>query len=202
MDSSEYKLVDISYTEEDKLKIDKYNKEHHIKACELLKCSRDKLLNDKEYKELSIDKRMSYFQQHEDFKEFYKLYPIVSKYIIVFGLYSKKAFYKYLDWKAKIRPSDKTRAKITGNQREQEKFRNKYIYAIYVKYLYQSKVTHVSLSEINAMYLKTVEDLNIDIDKFFDLYDREVEIQKQNEQDNIEERKKKIANQLRIKLNQ
>ena len=181
MDDEEYILLNLTYSEEEKEQISKFNKEHCDKAYDLLKYNRDKLLNDKEYEQLSVEKRIAFVQKVEEFREFCKLYPIVSKYIIAFGLFSKKAFIKYLNWKSQIRPSDKLRAKIVGNQREQEKFKNKYIYAIYIKFLYQSKVTHVSLSEINTMYIKTVEDLNKDIDDFFDLYEKEVEIQKKNE---------------------
>lgn len=201
MDEEEYKLIDINYSEEDKKKVNEYNQQHYLKACDLLKYNRDKILNDKEYEKLTIEKRIELIQKNEDFKEFCKTYPIVSKYIIAFGLFSKKAFIKYLNWKARIRPTDMLRAKLVGNQREQEKYKNKYIYAIYIKYLYQSKVSHVNLSEINSMYIKTVEDLNKDTDAFFDLYEKEVEIQKQNEKDNNEEKKQKIINQLKMKYN-
>lgn len=201
MDPEEYKLIDVNYSDEELKKVKDYNAKHVERSYDLLKYNRDKLLNDKEYEKLSLEDRIKHIQQNAKFKDYCREYPIVSKYIISFGLFSKKAFIKYLDWKAKVRPSDKIRAKLVGNQREQEKFKNKYMYAVYVKYLYQEKNNHLGLADINSAYMEIVESLNKDVDKFFDLYDKEVEKQEQNKKDNDEEKKKKIINQLKMKLN-
>ena len=139
MNSSEYQLLKIDYSEEDKKNIEKYNNSHLEKAFELLKFNREKLLNDTDYKELELVERMKFIQASDDFKEFCKTYPIVSKYMVCFGLFSKKSFVKYINWISVMRPSDDYRKKIIQNPREQHKFKNKYIYAIYVKYLYQEK---------------------------------------------------------------
>ena len=92
------------------------------------------------------------------------------------------------------------RAKLTNNQREQEKFKNKYIYAVYIKYLYQEKSNHKNLSDINNAYKLTYEELNKETDDFFDLYDEEVKIQEEKKDINTEEKKQKILNQLKMKL--
>lgn len=193
MDTTEYKLIDITYTPEDLKKIEEYNKQHVDKALELFKYNRNNLLesqknavNDDDMKNRVID-----IQKNPLFSDFCKQYPIVSKYIIAFGLFSKKAFIKYLDWKAKVRPSDMLRAKLTNNQREQEKFKNKYIYAVYVKYLYQEKSNHKNLSDINNAYKLTYEELNKETDNFFDLYDEEVKKQEEKKDMNAEEKKTK-----------
>lgn len=201
MDSNEYKLLEIKYSEEDKKRIEQYNNEHIEKALNLCKYNADKLNNDKEYEELELVDRMNFIQSHEDFKEFCKLYPVVSKYIVCFGLFSKKAFKKYIDWISILRPSDEYRAKICQNQREQLKFKNKYDYAMYIKFLYKDKNQRASLSEINHAYLSTVESLNQETDNFFDMYEAEVKIQNEKKELNTEERKNKIINQLKIKLN-
>lgn len=209
MDTSEYKLIEIKYTDEELKRVELYNKEHVNKALDLFKYNRDNILANE--KELNIKKRVTDIQEHPDFKEFCRHYPIVSKYIIAFGLFSKKAFLKYLDWKAKVRPTDESRAKLTGNQREQEKFKNKYIYAVYVKFLYQEKMNlsgdvcpnlrnHANLSDVNEAYVQTYEALNKETDDFFDLYEEEERKQNEKKESNTEEKKQKIINQLKMKL--
>ena len=201
MDSNEYQILKIEYSEEDKENIKKYNQSHIDKALELLKFNRDKILDDKEYAALDEIDRMKCIQLHDNFKDFCKQYPIVSKYIVCFGLFSKKAFTKYIDWISTVRPSDAFRSKFAKNQCEQQKFKNKYMYSIYVKYLYQEKNPRASLAEINQAYISTYEDLNKETDNFFDMYEKEVEKQNEKKELNAEERKEKIINQLKIKLN-
>lgn len=198
MDTSEYKLLDIKYSDDDIKKIEEYNQKHVEKALELFKYNRNNILENE--KDIDIKKRVLDIQSNDNFKDFCRTYPIVSKYIIAFGLFSKKAFIKYLDWKAKVRPSDMMRVKLTNNQREQEKFKNKYIYAVYVKFLYQEKMNHKNLSEINNAYKLTYEELNKETDSFFDLYDKEVKKQEEKKELNAEEKKQKILNQLKMKL--
>ncbi len=201
MDSSEYKLLELTYTDEERKRIDEYNKMHVDKSYDLLKFNREKMQNNKEYASLPLEERIKAAQGLEEFKDYCREYPIVSKYIISFGLFSKKAFIKYLEWKAKVRPSDSMRARLMKNQREQEKFKNKYLYAVYVKYLYQEKRSHDNLSDLNSIYMEIVKSLNEDVDRFFDLYDKEVKKQEQNKKSNDEERKQKIISQLKRELN-
>lgn len=198
MDTSEYKLLDIKYSDDDIKKIEEYNQKHVEKALELFKYNRNNILENE--KDIDIKKRVLDIQSNDNFKDFCRTYPIVSKYIIAFGLFSKKAFIKYLDWKAKVRPSDMMRVKLTNNQREQEKFKNKYIYAVYVKFLYQEKMNHKNLTDINNAYKLTYEELNKETDAFFDLYDKEVKKQEEKKELNAEEKKQKILNQLKMKL--
>lgn len=99
MNTSEYQLLKIEYSDEDKANIKKYNSSHVEKALSLLKYNRDKLLDDKDYEKLELGDRIKYIQIHDDYNEFCKTYPIVSKYIVCFGLFSKKAFNKYIDWR-------------------------------------------------------------------------------------------------------
>lgn len=200
MDSSEYQLLKIEYSEEDKKNIDAYNDSHISKALDLLKYNRNKILDDKDYEKLDIVDRMKFIQSHDDFKDFCKQYPVVSKYIVCFGLFSKNAFNKYINWISILRPSDEYRKVIINNQREQQKFKNKYIYAIYVKFLYQEKMKSANLSEINKAYDLTVADLNKETDSFFELYEREVIKQNKKKELSAEEKKQKIINQLKIKL--
>ena len=180
MDINEYQILKIDYSEEDKENIKKYNDSHISKALELLKFNRNKLLDDKEYEKLELVDRMRYIQTHDDYKDFTKQYPIASKYIVCFGLFSKKSFEKYINWCSTVRPSEELRAKIARDQRKQQHFKNKYIYAVYVKYLYQEKMPKASLSEINQAYISTYEELNKETDNFFDMYEAEVEKQNQN----------------------
>lgn len=198
MDTSEYKLLDIKYSDNDIKKIEEFNKQHVEKALELFKYNRNNILENE--KDVDIKKRVLDIQSNDNFKDFCRTYPIVSKYIIAFGLFSKKAFIKYLDWKAKVRPSDMMRVKLTNNQREQEKFKNKYIYAVYVKFLYQEKMNHKNLTDINNAYKLSYEELNKETDSFFDLYDKEVKKQEEKKELNAEEKKQKILNQLKMKL--
>jgi hypothetical protein len=200
MDTSEYKLIDIKYSKEELKKIEEYNQKHVEKALELFKYNRKNILENENESDNNIKDRVMSIQTNEIFKDFCRTYPIVSKYIIAFGLFSKKAFIKYLDWKAKVRPSDMMRTKLTNNQREQEKFKNKYIYAVYIKFLYQEKMSHKNLTEINNAYKLTYEELNKETDEFFDLYEEELKKQEEKKELNAEEKKQKILNQLKMKL--
>jgi uncharacterized protein YeaO (DUF488 family) len=200
MDSNEYQILKIDYSDEDKENIKKYNDSHISKALELLKFNRDKLLDDKDYEKLELGERIKFIQTHDDFKDFTKQYPIVSKYIIAFGLFSKKSFEKYINWCNTIRPSDSFRAKFAKDKRSQQKFKNKYVYAVYIKYLFQNKNPRASLYDINQAYISTYEDLNKETDNFFDLYEKEVEKQNEKKELNAEEKKEKIINQLKMKL--
>lgn len=202
MDPSEYTLIDIKLTEDEKKRIDEYNKKYTRTALEILKYNRDKLLNDKQYAKLSVEDRVSHIYGMDEFSEFCMTYPLVSKFIIAFGLFNTKAFVRYLDWKAKVRPSDDSRSKLINNQREQEKFKNKYIYAVYVKFLYTYKGDHENLDEINRVYLSTVEELNKETDHFFDTYEKIEKEQKDKEGETLEFRKKRLAEQLKVKLNE
>ena len=202
MDTTEFKLIDIKYSEDDLKKIEEYNQKHVDKALELFKYNRKNILENEKENNNNIKERVMNIQTNANFKDFCREYPIVSKYIIAFGLFSKKAFIKYLDWKAKVRPSDMMRVQLTNNQREQEKFKNKYMYAVYIKFLYQDKMSHKNLSEINNAYQLTYEELNKETDTFFDLYEEETKKQEEKKELNAEEKKQKILNQLKIKLDQ
>ena len=136
MDQLEYKLLKQEYSDEELQKIKEFNQSHTDMAKKILKYNRDKLTNDLEYANLDIKERIKYIQNKEEFKVFCRTYPIVSKYIIAFGLFSTKAFTKYLNWKSNIRPSDTHRSELINNPRKQELWKNKYVYAIYVKYLF------------------------------------------------------------------
>jgi len=200
MDSSEYKLLKHSYSEEELRKIEHFNNEHTNMARELLKYNHDKLLNNTEYSNMDIKDRIKHVQKLDEYKLFCKTYPIVSKYIIAFGLFSTKAFKRYLNWKSNIRPSDSVRTELINNPRKQELWKNKYIYAVYVKYLYQEKNKHVNLNDINKMYQESVNALNSETNEFFDLYEKEMQkIEDTKKEYNIE-RKNKIKDQLKIKL--
>ena len=201
MDPTEYKLLSFNHSEEEKEKIKQFDDQSSRKALELLKFNRDKLLNDENYKKLDIIERVTYVQKLEEYKEFCVNYPIVSKYIIAYGLFSRKAFVKYLDWKSKVRPSDEIRAKLTGNQREQEKYKNKYIYGVYIKFLFQDKANHKNLDDINRFYLDTVNALNEEVDSFFDKYEEAKQEQDKKDENNLDEKKQKILEQLKYKLN-
>jgi hypothetical protein len=137
----------------------------------------------------------------EEYKEFCKQFPIVSKHIIALGLFSSRAFNRYLDWKSNVRPSDYIRNKMINNPREQELWKNKYVYGIYIKYLYQEKNKHINLTEINKAYNLTVDALNEETNAFFDLYEKELKSMKETKLQYNEERKEHIKKQLKLKLN-
>lgn len=200
MDKSEYKLLEYTYSEDEQSKINEYNKNRVKKSLELLTFNRDKLLNDDNYIKLSIPERVKKVQQMEDFKSYCMEYPMVSKYIIAYGLFSTKAFVKYMEWKAKVRPSDEIRNKLAGNQREQEKFKNKYIYAIYMKYLYTEKNPRSGLRDINNVYISTYGQLNKETDSFFETYEKVKAETEKMEEANLDKRKADIIKQLRKKV--
>jgi hypothetical protein len=200
MDQLEYKLLKQNYSDEELNKIKEFNKTHTEMAKSILKYNRDKLLNDSEYSKLDIKERIKYIQNLDEYKVFCRTYPIVSKYIIAFGLFSTKAFTKYLNWKSNIRPSDSYRNELINNPRKQELWKNKYVFAIYVKYLYQEKNAHCNLNEINQIYLQSVNALNEETNEFFNLYEKELSKMEETKKEYNAERKNKIKDQLKIKL--
>jgi hypothetical protein len=200
MDQLEYKLLKQNYSDEELNKIKEFNKTHTEMAKSILKYNRDKLLNDSEYSKLDIKERIKYIQNLDEYKVFCRTYPIVSKYIIAFGLFSTKAFTKYLNWKSNIRPSDSYRNELINNPRKQELWKNKYVFAIYVKYLYQEKNAHCNLNEINQIYLQSVNALNEETNEFFNLYEKELSKMEETKKEYNTERKNKIKDQLKIKL--
>jgi len=200
MDSTEYKIIKNDYSEEDLKKIEEFNNSHIQMAKSLLNYNKLEIINNKEYSELSIIDRIKYIQKKDEFSLFCKTYPVVSKYIIAFGLFSTKAFTKYINWKSNIRPSDSYRVELVSNPRKQELWKNKYIYSVYVKYLFKEKNPHCNLNEINKMYIESVESLNEETNKFFDLYEKEVEKLEITKHQYTEERKQKIKEQLQQKM--
>ena len=97
MDNSEFKIIKTDYSSDDLIKINEYNNTHINMAKELLNYNKEKILNDMNYANLDMFKRIKITQNEEKFKIFCRTYPIVSKYIIAFGLFSTKAFVKYLN---------------------------------------------------------------------------------------------------------
>ena len=200
MDQSEYKLIKNNYSSEDLKKIDEFNNFHLQKALELLKFNRIQLQTNDEYAKLDLKDRIINIQKNNDFMQFCKNYPVVSKYIVAFGLFSSKAFIKYLNWSSNVRPSDEVRSKLVSQPREQELWKNKYRYAVYVKYLYQEKQSHSNLADINNLYLSIVESLNEETNEFFDRYEKELKKLEETKSEYTEERKNRIKEQLKIKL--
>lgn len=201
MDTLEYTLLKQNYSDEDLKKIKEFNNKCINAAQSILKYNRNKLSNDDNYIKLSDKERIIKIQSMDEYKEFCKEFPIVSKYIIALGLFSSRAFNRYLDWKSNVRPSDYIRNKMINNPREQELWKNKYIYGIYVKYLYQEKNKHINLPEINRAYNLTVDALNEETNAFFDLYEKELKSMKETKLQYNEERKEHIKKQLKLKLN-
>lgn len=200
MDSSEYKIIKTNYSLDDIKKINEFNKSHIDLAKLLLRKNREKIINDPNYANLDMPDRIKHMQNNEEFKLFCRTYPIVSKYIIAFGLFSTKAFTKYLNWKSTVRPSDSYRTELIQNQRKQELWKNKYIYSVYVKYLYQEKNPHANLNEINKMYQESINALNAETNEFFNKYEDELNKLEETKKEYTIERKNKIKDQLKIKL--
>lgn len=200
LDKNEYKIIKTNYSSEDIEKINEYNKSHLDLAKKLLKYNREKILSDSNYSKLEISDRIKLVQNEDEFKIFCRTYPIVSKYIIAFGLFSSKAFINYLNWKSTIRPSDSYRNILINNQRKQELWKNKYVYGIYVKFLFKEKNPHVNLNEINKIFVESVNLLNEETNAFFNKYEEELEKIKETKEEYSVERKNKIKDQLKIKL--
>jgi hypothetical protein len=89
---------------------------------------------------------------------------------------------------------------MVNNPREQELWKNKYVYGMYVKYLYQEKNKHSNLSDINQAYLLTVDALNNETNEFFNMYEKELKNIKESQMQYNTERKEHIKKQLKLKL--
>ena len=89
---------------------------------------------------------------------------------------------------------------MINNPRKQELWKNKYVFAIYVKYLYQEKNAHCNLNEINQIYLQSVNALNEETNEFFNLYEKELSKMEEIKKEYTSERKNKIKEQIKIKL--
>jgi hypothetical protein len=200
MDPAEYKLIKFDYSEEDLKKISEYNSNRVKTALELLVHNRKKLQTDNDYFKLTIQERINKVQTSSEFGSFCNEFPVVSKYIIAYGMFSTKAFKKYTDWKARLRPSDKIRSELSGNQLAQEHFKNKYIYAVYVKFLYADKNPRASIKEVNEVYIDTVNSLDSDSTSFFQMYESAKAEAEQHEHHNKSARIARIKEQLQLAI--
>lgn len=140
----------------------------------MVKYNRDKLINDEEYKNLSQEKRILHIQKHEDYKDFCTTFPIVSKYAIAYGLYSTKAFKRYIKYKFTKKPTKEEREELINNPYGQKLWSN-HLYATYVKWLHADKKPHCPQNELDNVYKQTLDMLNKETKKFFDTYEKELE---------------------------
>ena len=69
-----------------------------------------------------------------------------------------------------------------------------------VKYLFHAKYPYSNLTDINKMYNESIELLNKETNEFFDKYEIELNKLEDSKKEYTNERKNKIKEQLKIKL--
>lgn len=193
MDTSEYQLIEFNYTDEEKEQLDKYTKSALDAIDKLIKYSLQNLT-------ISEKNRVSNFEtvsQIEEFKPLCSMYPMVVKYVLWMQLFSKKAFVKYMEWKAKVRPSESVRLQYQEDKRSVELWKNKYHYAVYVKYLYRYKY-NPSSDKLNEIYKTTYEQLNSETTAMLDIIEEQQKQMKQTKEDRLEHMKDDIKKHLSL----
>ena len=142
------------------------------KLIAMVKYNRDKLKNEKDYRELSEEDRLKHIQIHPEYKEFYMSFPSVTTTAICRGVYSTKVFKKYIKYKFTKTPTAEERAELSTNPEGQMLWANQ-LYATYMKWLYAEKVPKCPQNELNRVYNEYLDALNSDIKKDFQTYEKE-----------------------------
>lgn len=171
------------------------------KLIEIVNYNRNKLKTEKEYRELSEEKRLEHIQKHPDFQEFYRTFPSVTTYAISRGIYSVKVFKKYIKYKFTKVPTNEERIELMNNPEGQKLWGN-HFYAIYVKWLYQEKNPHCSKTESERVYNEVLTELNKDTRKFFDTYEKEKKKFEQEKKDLEKEKKEELKQLFKQRIQQ
>ena len=177
------------------------------KLLNMVKYNRDRLINNKEYSELKQEHRIIHIQKCDEYKEFCSSFPVVSKYAIAYGIYSTKAFKRYIKYKFTKKPTKEERNELLNNPCGQKMWSN-HFYATYIKWVHADKKPHCPQNELDNVYKQTLDLLNEETKKFFDTYDKELEkFDQEKEKLNIERRedlkkmfKKRLENKLEEKV--
>jgi len=169
------------------------------KLVEMVEYNRNKLKNEKEYQELSEEKRLEHIQKHPEYQEFYRSFPSVTTYAISRGIYSTKVFKKYIKYKFTKTPTPEERAELMNNPEGQKIWANQF-YAIYVKWLYAEKNPHCSKAELDSVYDNILSELNKEAKKFFATYEQEKEKYEQEKSNFHKERKDELKDLFKQRL--
>jgi len=143
------------------------------------------LIISEKYKKMSDDERVSLIEK--DFKEFYKNFPIVSRYMICMGQYKNVAFRKMLikyrdeeekttsDLKGKGRP-------ISQMSKDEEKNKNERVFikrqADYVRFLWEEyNEVAFSVQDSDAIWQQAFDTLTSEFDQFRKMHeDAEIKV--------------------------
>ncbi len=127
------------------------------------------------------EKKQLIKKEHPEFITFIQLYPIVAEYLINEGIFSNKSFKKYIKVVYGMDKSQEDKEFIAKDPKNIYYYKNKQ-YALYYKFLLQESNKHLGLNEINKMYYIMVNELNSDIEKMFNKYEKATkEFDKKNE---------------------
>lgn len=152
---------------------------------------KDVLANKAKLIKLNDENKMNFYLNNSDFIDFLKSYPIVARYAICMGEFSKHAFERYVKKIASFKPPrDKQMDKAFM---ENEKLKR---HADYVRYLFEAKNKHYNRNESNWVWNDTYTKLKGEHDDF---KNREKEIEKQIKAENTKH-KQELASEFLQKL--
>lgn len=193
-------------------------------ALTMLKDHNNQLKTNQEYIKLDIEDRLKLFQNTEQYIDFFKLnelntedrikilsniekyrdftrkFPIVTRYLIQLGMFSSKAFKKYLKHLNNIRPTPEERDECKESHEKQCLWFNKHK-AYYIKWLWEDKQKSKNQIELNKIYRESLEELNKDTRTFFKLIEIEKEKLKNKKNQNLNELKNELKNIVKLKFN-
>lgn len=135
-------------------------------AEEMYKTLKDHAKENPAFQELEDKKKLDYFRERLDYKEFMSEYPVVCRYMICMGQYSSKAYRRMLDKiRLVVHPPPEKREK--GYMEDQWTRRN----ADYVRYLWETyQKGHYDTSEAAYVWEHAYKTLKGEFDDFRDKY--------------------------------
>lgn len=118
--------------------------------------------------DMSDDKKLNFFREKLNFKEFMTEFPVMCRYMVVMGQYSRRAFKRFLD---KVRVDQKNTP--AAEKRDKDFMRNRWIaqQASYVRYLWEAyQKGHWDRRDAQFIYQDAYDKLKGEFDDFKDKY--------------------------------
>ncbi len=155
--------------------------------------------NKKSLEELTGKDRKNEVLKFEPAKMFNSIHPIVFQYLAVEGVYSGRAFKRYVMAVFGKPKSKEDELKMREDKRYVYHYKNAQ-QALYYKYLLMDTNPNVNATRIHEMYEDMVKTLNEKTDNMLDAYNQAQERAKVDEEHFSEEKRRELVEYLKKRL--
>jgi hypothetical protein len=152
--------------------------------------------DDKQFKDTEFKKDAFYTTKNPELESFIQIHPIVSQYIVTENIFNKECFRKYIN---AVYGHEKTKEEMEFLSKDPKNvyfYKNKQ-YALYTKFLMREYNKHLDQSIINNAYNKIVEEMDNDMRKQLEIYEKKKNDMKILDEELNEEKKKEFLDYLR-----